>query len=144
MRAEWRFDFPGVAAARLYVVAADVEAYPDFLPGCIAARVAARRPDRLLVDNVFGLGPLRVKFRTQAFPEPPTRLRVTSEDGPWRRFDLEWRFADRPDGVGEAALTLDAAFRSPLLEGAAGSALTRLEHKLVAAFRRRLASMEHA
>lgn len=139
MRAEWRFDFPDATAERLYAVAADVESYPDFLPGCVAARVAARRPDRLLVDNVFGMGPMRVKFRTTAFPEPPERLRVTSQDGPWRRFDLEWRFADLAQGGAAAELAVEAAFRSPLLEGMAGAAFARLEQKLVAAFHRRLA-----
>ena len=143
MRAEWRFSFPGVAADRLYAIAADVESYPDFLPGCVAARVTAEEADRQVVDNVFGMGLMRVKFRTHAYPEPPTRLRVISEDGPWRRFELEWRFADEADG-GVAALRVEAEFRSPLLAGLAGGVFARLEDKLVAAFRRRLAVMENA
>jgi coenzyme Q-binding protein COQ10 len=143
MQGQWRFSFPGVAAARLYDIAADVESYPDFLPGCVAARVTARSAERLEVENVFGMGFMRVKFRTDAFPDPPERLRVTSDDGPWRRFELEWRFVDQDDGAGAAELSVTADFRSPLLAGLAGGAFARLEEKLVAAFQRRLALMEN-
>lgn len=139
MHGVWRLSFPGVAAARLYAVAADVEAYPDFLPGCTAARVTERSPERLTVDNVFGSGLWRVSFRSYAYPEPPERLRVTSDDGPWRRFELSWRFADQPDGSGSVDLEATAEFRSPFMAAAAGGAFARLEEKLVVAFRRRLA-----
>lgn len=138
MQAEWRFSFAGASAAQLYRIAADVEAYPGFLPGCIAARVTARGPRGWRVDNVFGMGPLRARFISFATPEPPHRLRVTSDDGPWRRLALDWRFVDQPGGA-VAALRMEAIFRRPMVEMVARNLLARLEPRLVAAFRRRLA-----
>lgn len=141
MQAEWRFSFAGASAARLYRIAADVEAYPGFLPGCIAARVTARGPAGWRVDNLFGVGPLRARFISFAMPEPPGRLRVTSDDGPWRRLALDWRFTDQPGGA-VASLRVEAVFRRPMMEMVARSLLARLEPRLVAAFRRRLMETE--
>lgn len=140
MQAEWRFSFAGASAARLYRIAADVEAYPGFLPGCIAARVTARGPHGWRVDNVFGMGPLRARFVSFALPEPPCRLQVTSDDGPWRRLALDWRFADQPGGAA-VSLRMEAVFRRPMVEMVARSLLARLEPRLVAAFRQRLADV---
>lgn len=140
MQGAWRLSFPGVAADQLFAIAADVESYPDFLPGCAAARVTDRSAERLTVDNVFGSGFMQVKFRSYAYLEPPERLRVASDDGPWRRFELEWRFSNQADGTGVAELSVTAEFRSALLAGMAGGAFAKLEQKLTQAFQRRLAA----
>jgi len=126
----------GCDAATLFAVAADIERYPEFVPGCLAARVVERRPDLWIVDNSFSFGPARSDFRSRAAFDPPHGLTISSEDGPWREFRLAWGFGDERGGCRlTCAMTLD--FRSPMLAALATLAAPGLERDVVAAFETR-------
>ena len=133
----WTLRFPHYSAEQLFALAADIESYPQFVPGCIATRILERRPDGTwLVDNVFGFGPLRQRFLSRATPEPPERLAIVSRDGPWRRFAMLWRFT--PEGPGcRVDVEVELAFRSPLLASLAGAGLAAVEPRIVRAFEER-------
>lgn len=129
----WSVRISGVSAEQAFALLADVERYPDFVPGCLAARVVTRMPGRWMVENRFGIGPLRLAFRSEAIPDPPHALRIVSTDGPWRRLVLTWTVREDGDGcvVGFAA---EAGFRSPILGGLARAGLADLEPRIIRAF----------
>lgn len=83
----------------LFAVAADIEAYPDFLPNCIATRITARDGDVQLVDNVFHWGPLPISFRTRATFDPPHGIDIRSVDSLLIDLALTWRFDACEDGT---------------------------------------------
>ena len=127
-------------AKTLYAMVADVESYPEFVPGCVSARILERQPDQWTVDNVFGFGPLHNQFLSFAEPDPPNALTIHSSDGPWRAFLIQWRF--RPQGGGcllSCEATLD--FRSPLLAAVASLAAAGIERRVIAAFQSRALRM---
>ncbi|PPQ40254.1 coenzyme Q-binding protein COQ10 [Rhodoblastus acidophilus] len=128
--------YPRYSPENLFALAADIESYPLFVPGCRSARILAREGDALQVENVFGFGPLRHPFKTRAELKPPRELAIVSQDGPWRRFSMTFRFAREQDGcrlVCEAVLD----FRSPMLNLVASLAAAEVETKVLAAFQRR-------
>lgn len=132
----WRRRLKGCRVETAYGVAADIESYPLFLPGMLAARIVGERDGRWTVDNSFGLGPVTARFRSIATPEPPTAITIVSRDGPWRNFRLSWRFrAEDADVCAEC--DFDAEFRSLLLGFAAASAIGSAETKVMDAFERR-------
>ncbi|WP_247878298.1 type II toxin-antitoxin system RatA family toxin [Azospirillum sp. TSO22-1] len=137
LRRHWRMDFPAFTAEQLFAMVADIEGYPAFMPGCVAARVLERRADgSWLVDNVFGFGPLRSRFRSTARFAAPEWLEIVSQDGPWRRFALRWSFT--PEGAGcrvDAEVTVE--FRSALLAALARTGLPAAEPRIVRAFEER-------
>lgn len=137
LRRHWRLEFPAFSAERLFALVADIESYPQFMPGCVATRILERRADgSWLVDNVFGFGPLRSRFRSTARFEAPAWLEIVSQDGPWRRFAMRWTFT--PDGAGchvEVEVTVD--FRSALLAALARSGLPATEPRIIRAFEER-------
>ena len=137
LRRHWRMRFPAYSVEQLFALAADIGSYPAFMPGCGATRVLERRADGTwLVDNVFGFGPLRQRFRSVARPQPPERLEILSQDGPWRRFAMVWTFT--PEGAGCAVdVEVEVAFRSGLVAALAGGRLPAAEPRIIHAFEER-------
>ncbi len=77
-------------------LAADIERYPEFLRGWIAARIQSRESNRCCVDQVVGLGPFRWQFMSKAVLNRPERIDVTSTEAPFRLFSLSWLIAAEP------------------------------------------------
>lgn len=97
-------------------VAADVERYPSFLPFCKAARIAQQNEDVLVVDNVFGVGPIRTRFRSRAVLSAPASISVTSSDPPFGELRIEWTFQALEKERTQVSFSLSATFLSPQTE----------------------------
>ena len=76
-------------------LAVDIEAYPSFLPGWISARIQRRESNVCWVEQVVGLGPIRLQFTSQAVFHRPERIEVTSTQAPFRQFSLTCRSRSR-------------------------------------------------
>nr|WP_249209178.1 type II toxin-antitoxin system RatA family toxin [Magnetospirillum sulfuroxidans] len=132
-------DFPRLTARQLFDIAADVEAYPSFIPWCRSAKITATDGDIRMVENHFGAGPVDLRFVTKAEATPPHRLIITSDDGPFRAFALDWRFAD-----GQVRAEYRITLRSPLLQGLASLAMPEVERRIITQFRHRAAALHEA
>jgi coenzyme Q-binding protein COQ10 len=130
-------DFPGTDCARLFDLAADIESYPRFIPWCRSARVLSRDGGAWEVDNHFGAGPVDVRFRSRAVPDPPGRLEITSADGPFRSFRLVWTFAALAGGGCRVAADYAVEFHSPLLRLLAGLGAHEAGRQVMDTFRAR-------
>lgn len=138
----WSMVFPHRAPEELWTVAADVEAYPRFVPWCREARILRRLDgQRLKVDNVYGTGPVRFRFRTIAELDPPRGLVIRSNDGPFRAFRLAWRFQSLPEGGCEAAAAFEARLHSNLLQSLMRLSWREAERRIIDAFRRRVVEL---
>ncbi|MDZ7842754.1 MAG: type II toxin-antitoxin system RatA family toxin [Gammaproteobacteria bacterium] len=78
-------------AERLFDLIADVERYPEFLPGWKEARVHHREPDAYHTQQTLQLGPVRVDCATRTALHRPTRIEVVSREWPFRELRLVWR-----------------------------------------------------
>jgi len=120
----------------LFAVAADIEAYPEFLPNCVATRITARDGDALLVDNVFRWGPLPISFRTRASLDPPHAIAIRSVASLLIDLALTWRF-DACDGGTDVTFEMDLKLPVPGLDGLlANTARTQAEETEQAFLRR--------
>lgn len=132
----WSAAFGGYSPEQLFTLAADLESYPRFVPWCIATRILERGTDHWLCDNVFGKGPIRLRFRTHARFDPPRAITITSDDGPFQEFELRWRFQPAGDGC-RVDVGFAMHFRSDLVGLIARISTPEAERRVVAAFRRR-------
>lgn len=96
-------------AEQLFDVAAEIERYPEFLPGWQAARIYERDGPHWRVDNIVAVGPLRLQFRTEALLQRPERIEVTCTEAPFERLQLTWGFG--PAGGANCHLMLSAQIR---------------------------------
>ena len=90
---------------QLFDLAADVESYPEYLPGWVDARILEHTGNRLRVEQQLGLKLLPLPFVTTAVLDRPHKISIHSDDGPFRFLQIEWRF--EPAGPGNCTVLLD-------------------------------------
>jgi ribosome-associated toxin RatA of RatAB toxin-antitoxin module len=78
-------------AEAMFALVADVESYPQFLPGCTASSVLSRDPTGLVASLSLSRGPFSSSFTTRNLLEPPHRMTMELVDGPFRSLHGEWR-----------------------------------------------------
>ena len=78
-------------AEAMFALVADVEAYPQFLPGCTASSVLSREPGGLVASLSLSKGPFSSTFTTRNTLEPPRRMTMELVDGPFSSLHGEWR-----------------------------------------------------
>ncbi len=105
---------------QVFAVVADIERYPEFLPGWSRVRILRTEADRLEVEQQLRLGPFPARFRSTARLERCRRILITSNDAPFGRMTIEWRFVPRETGGCEVTLAVGlelhpGPLRRPLL-----------------------------
>lgn len=134
----WRVEFPHHDAEQLFAVAVDIESYPRFIPWCRLAHIRRRDGHMLQVDNLFGAGPLQVRFHSRAELDPPHRLEITACDGPFRQFRLSWSFDPGTTGGCRVVADYRMELRSSLLHSLARLSLPEVERRVVQKFKERV------
>lgn len=100
------------AASQMFELVNDIEAYPEFLHWCRAARIERSDPGSVEAALDIGIGGIHRTFRTRNTLTPPTegapgRIGLTLVSGPFRRLEGAWIFTDQASGGSEVALELD-------------------------------------
>lgn len=85
----------------------DVEAYPEFLHWCRAARVETASADVMDAVVEIGLGGIHKSFKTRNMLDRPNRIDIALVSGPFHHLDGSWVFRDLPDGGCEVELSVD-------------------------------------
>lgn len=130
------------SARQMFELVRDIDSYSAFVPYCTASRVIS-------VDEQGGgrslmTAELRVAYRMLGeswkseiiLNEGDLSLRVGQAQGPFRRLDNRWFFADAPDGS-DIHFYLDFEFRVPLLRKIVQPMMGRAVEKFVSAFEKR-------
>ena len=124
--------------AEVFDIVADVESYPEFIPGCRSARVVERDGDRLLVEQEMGVGGWSWRFRTRATLSRAHRIDIATREAPFSYLDQVWRFRDAAGGGTRVLLEVDYRLRNPLLRGLVTSLFDEGFRRTVAAFEQRM------
>jgi coenzyme Q-binding protein COQ10 len=126
---------------QVFDVAADVERYPEFLPGWISARILKRESNRLYVEQVLGIGPARLRFDSRTVLYRPERIEVTSSQPPFRYYSLTWLFVPGPAASCSLSVLGDLELQSNLLQHVARRLLPASIAGAIAAFEARANSL---
>ncbi len=136
-----QYRLQGFTAAELFSIAAEVEAYPKFLPFCIAARVLEDVPEQnghdQKVDNVFGIGPFRSRFITHAVLEEPNRIHITSDDPQFECLSITWGFQADGEDACRVSFDMKQVFKSAMKTRLATSMEKTIERALIERFEAR-------
>jgi coenzyme Q-binding protein COQ10 len=123
-------------AEQLFALVAGVEHYPEFLPWCLGARIYERRPDRIVAELVVGFRLLRERFVSRVTLDPPRRIDVTYQEGPFAYLNNHWIFTPVADGC-RVDFFVDFEFRSRLLQKVMGVVFGEAVRRMVGAFEKR-------
>jgi coenzyme Q-binding protein COQ10 len=135
---------------QLFELVAAVDRYPEFLPWCLAARVRSGgtlpgtpRKALLVADLAIGFRMMRARYTSRVTLQSPTRVDVTSIEGPFRYLNNHWTFdpvapsAAHPSGGTMITFRIEFAFRSSLLQSLMGVMFEEAASRMVAAFEQR-------
>lgn len=78
--------------AEMFELVNDVGSYPLFVPGCHEAVILAQEGAESLVRLGVHRGVLRTHFTTRNRLEPPHRLHMRLEEGPFSTLEGQWSF----------------------------------------------------
>ena len=130
------------SAEQMFTLVADVECYPQFLPGCRAMTVAGREKqgdvDILLADMLVGYKMFEELFKSRVTVD----LRNMAIDihylqGPFRHLDNNWRFRDLDGGGSEIDFYIDFELRSRGLGLLVGGLFEHVFVRMIDAFEAR-------
>ncbi len=118
---------------QLFDLVVDVERYPEFLPWCIGAAIAARHEDGFEADLAIGFRLLRASYRSRITCQRPSCVDVTLVHGPFRYLTNQWLFRRVSQARTEIAFEVDFEFRSSTFSRAMtplfGLAVQRMVHE---------------
>ena len=83
--------------ARRYALINDIEHYPEFVPGCVAARIVSRKDGEMVATLNIKRGPLRAEFTTRNLLEPDRRVLMQFVSGPFRVLEGLWTLSPLGD-----------------------------------------------
>ncbi|MEX0637665.1 MAG: type II toxin-antitoxin system RatA family toxin [Burkholderiales bacterium] len=124
-------------APAMYALVEDVEAYPQFLPWCRAARVRERTARRTVATLAVGLKGLRYEFTTQNANRPHEAIELQLVEGPFRHFAARWRFTALGEHAARIDFAMEYAFAGALVSRALGPLFDTIADTMVDAFKRR-------
>jgi len=124
-------------AAEMYELVRDIESYPEFLPWCSDARVLEQSETHQVATVAIARSLKQSRFTTRNRLVPDRSIHVSLVDGPFRRLEGSWTFADIGDSGCRADLEVEFTFASRLFATLMGPAFTRVCDSLVGAFLRR-------
>lgn len=122
---------------QVYDMVADIERYPEFLPGWYEVRVLERRGDCLEVEQALQTGPAVFRFHSKAQLQPCSGIRITSNDGPFREMVIEWHFSEIDAVNCRVTVEMMLAMRPGLRNGALKLLLETGSSQLLPLFERR-------
>ncbi|MCW1838786.1 type II toxin-antitoxin system RatA family toxin [Prosthecomicrobium hirschii] len=131
------------AAADMFALVADVEAYPKFVPLCEALKVRGRqsRPDGssvLIADMTVSYKVFRETFTSRVTLIPAeNRILVEYLDGPFRQMENRWTFTPLTEKTCEVGFFIAYEFKSRTLGALMGAVFERAFHKFAGAFESR-------
>jgi ribosome-associated toxin RatA of RatAB toxin-antitoxin module len=113
------------------------EHYPQFLPWCVGATILERSDDWVAAQIDFSYSKVPFSLRTRNAKRRPEWLRVRVVDGPFRRFDGDWRLT--PLGHVGCKVEFDVAYElsASLLDRLARPTVEFVARSVIDAFVRR-------
>lgn len=125
------------STAQMYALVNDVARYPEFLPGCSAARVTARDDSEMTAAVEIRKGPVHLAFTTRNRLDPDRGIDMQLVDGTFRSLRGAWRFEAIGDRGVRVTLRLEYDFAGRAARLLLEPVFDRVCQAIVAAFTRR-------
>ncbi len=121
----------------LYQLVTDVNAYPQFLPWCLAARIRSQDEHKMIADLIIGFRIYREKFTSYVdFKPDELKIYVQYAEGPFKYLQNYWHFKPDPKGC-LIDFHVDFEFRSRFFQSVIETLFSEAVKRMVRAFETR-------
>jgi ribosome-associated toxin RatA of RatAB toxin-antitoxin module len=129
------------SAEQMFALVDDVERYPQFLPWCSGTRVLERGDEVTRARLEIDYHGLKTHFTTANRKQPPHRMDLDLEEGPFERLKGRWTFTPLGAEGSRVELTLDYELASGSLNRFVAPVLGHIMETLVDRFVARAESL---
>jgi ribosome-associated toxin RatA of RatAB toxin-antitoxin module len=110
------------SAQQMYALVGDIEQYPQFMQGCIAAEVLSRTETEVIGRLTLGKAGIKYSFTTCNRLLPNEAMQMSLVEGPFNNFGATWRFLALTPDACKVSLYMNFDWSGGLL----GSAMEKL------------------
>jgi ribosome-associated toxin RatA of RatAB toxin-antitoxin module len=121
-------------AERMYDLIEGAEHYPAFLPWCASATILERSDDVVAARVTVEVRGVRFGFVTRNRKRRPEWMGLALDEGPFSRFEGEWRLTPLGAEGCRIDFALDYDFERALMRSVASAVFERITNTLVDAF----------
>ncbi len=121
-------------ASHLFDLIEAAEHYPSFLPWCAEARIISRDEQQVSAELKLSWHGVTFDLHTRNPKQRPHFMAIRLAQGPFSRFEGEWRLTELGASACKVAFLLDYEFNSAWMTRAAGTVFSRVADSLVDAF----------
>jgi ribosome-associated toxin RatA of RatAB toxin-antitoxin module len=101
--------------AEMFALVDDVPRYPEFLPGCVAARLDSTLANERIAALEIVRGGLRMEFTTRNTVSPPDQILMELVEGPFKRLIGRWRFEPLGERGSRVGFHVEFEFKNRLM-----------------------------
>lgn len=125
------------AADAMYRLVNAIDAYPQFMDGCVGATILAQDETQMEARLELAKAGMRYSFVTRNRLFPPNRIELTLIEGPFDKFNGEWTFQALQEHASKVSLHLEFELSSRLLGFAARKIFDGIANQMVDALVKR-------
>ncbi|QGH29132.1 type II toxin-antitoxin system RatA family toxin [Kluyvera intermedia] len=122
------------SAEQMYQLVNDVNAYPDFIPGCTGSRVLESGPTQMTAAVDVSKAGISKTFTTRNTLTDNQSILMHLVDGPFKKLIGGWKFTPLSQDACKIEFQLDFEFTNKLIELAFGRIFKELALNMVQAF----------
>ena len=120
-------------ASTMFALVADIESYPEFLPGCVGAEVLETTSDGVVARLDLAKAGVKQSFVTSNTNIANESIHLQLADGPLESLTGTWRFQPLSDEACKVTLDLSFELRSSLMRLAVGKLFETVANDMVGA-----------
>ncbi|MBK0017803.1 type II toxin-antitoxin system RatA family toxin [Kosakonia sp. S58] len=125
------------SAEQMYQLVNDVDAYPQFLPGCTGSRILDSSPTEMTAAVDVSKAGISKTFTTRNTLEANKSILMHLVDGPFKSLSGGWTFSPLSSNACRVEFQLNFEFTNKLIELAFGRIFKELAANMVQAFTHR-------
>lgn len=129
--------FLGYSAEQMFALVDRVEDYPQFLPWCGGVEVRQRDENKLVATLSIHYRGVRQTFTTENTNAPPTSMKMTLIEGPFKQLDGAWVFKPLRVDACKIDFELHYEFSNKVLEQLIGPVFSMIANSFVDSFCKR-------
>jgi ribosome-associated toxin RatA of RatAB toxin-antitoxin module len=103
------------SAQQMFDLINDINSYPEFMSGCLAAEVIVQDENFAEARLTLGKSGFQQSFITRNELNPPESMIMHFVEGPFRFFEGRWQFHSLTDSACKVSLDLEFEFSNPIL-----------------------------
>lgn len=119
------------SAQQMFDLVNDIEAYPQYMDGCVGAQILRRDDDWLEARLDLSKSGISQSFVTRNQLMPPHTMTLSLLDGPFRYLKGVWQFTTLNEQACKVSFTLDFELKNRLLGMAVGKLFESMVNKQV-------------